>query len=184
MRLYNSRAYRRKGIKMAQVPVYRASVQGGGSNSKLGSASVRVNATDGKAYVAAADATARLATDVGVLIAATQNMMAINGTTGWSEYDLASEFVNDAFAFPDEDANLYRSNKFKVTYATTNGGLPVRESIYIPFRSTSSDLESNGMNVNLADTIPAAYVAALVATGISSYGTAITSVIEITVNDD
>jgi len=168
---------------MTQVPIYRAAVQVGDSAGRFASATVRVNATDGKAYVAAADGTARLATDVGALIAATQNMMDVNGTSGWKKYALASDFINDAFAFPAANANLYNSNQFKVTYRTTNNGVPTDESIYIPIHSDGLVIESNGINVDLTDTVPAAYVAALIATGLSSFGTAITAVSEITIND-
>jgi len=168
---------------MAQVPKYTAAVQLGDSAHRFGSASVFVNAADAKAYVAAADATARLATDVGVLLAATLAMTDANGTSGWKRFAVGSDFINDAFAFPALVPAKYLSNHYKVTYNTTNAGFPTVESIYIPIHAAGVAMESNGVNVDLTDTIPAAYIAALVATGISSYNTAILSVIEITVND-
>lgn len=168
---------------MAQVPKYIAGVQVGDSAKHLGSASVIVAAADAQAYVAAADTAARAATDVGALLTATLALMGADSTTGWRKYSIQSDFISNAFVYAAKDADLYVSNQWKVTYQTTNAGLPTIESIYIPARTQGGTMESNGVNLTLGSGIGATYAAALVATGLSSFLTAISAVSEITVND-
>jgi len=168
---------------MAEVAKYIAGVQVGDSAKHLGSASVIVNTADAKAYVAAADATARAATDVGTLLTATLALQGANSTTGWRKWSVQSDFINDGFVYAAKDADLYNSNQWKVTYQTTNAGLPTIESIYIPARTAGGTMESDGIHLTLASGIGATYATALVATGLSSFLTAITAVNEITAND-
>jgi hypothetical protein len=168
---------------MAEVAVYHASVQVGDSAKRLGSFTVRVSASSAKAYVAAADAAARAATVIGILLDDAFDLMDIDAATGWKKYSVESSFISDAFAFPASDADLYLSNKWKITYATTNAGIPVVESIYMPVRATDLPMESNGINLDLTTTAVDNFIAALILPGLSSFGTAITEVLEITVND-
>ena len=170
---------------MAIQEVFYASVQVGGSaaNQRLASASVRVGAIDARAYIAAADQTARDATKVGLLLDSLIDMTIAAGSNAYKMWRLDSQFINDAYAPPAANDDVYNSNKWKVTYMTTNGGLPVKESFYIPQRETGFEMESNGVNVVLTDTEAANLITQLLDTGISSYGTAITSVVEIVAND-
>lgn len=170
---------------MAIQEVFFASVQVAGSskNQRLASASVRVSPTDARAYIAAADQTARDATKVGLLLDSLIDMTIAAGSNAYKMWRLDSQFINDAYAPPAIDADVYNSNKWKVTYQTTNNGLPTLESFYIPQRETGFVMESNGINVDLTDTEAANLIVQLLDTGVSSYGTAITSVVEIVAND-
>lgn len=168
---------------MAEIPVYFASVQVGDSAKHLGSFSVRVSASSAKAYVAAADAAARAATVIGIMLDDAFDLMDINPSTGWKKYSVESSFISDAFAFPAADADLYLSNKWKITYSTTNAGIPAVESIYMPCRATDLPMESNGINLDLTTTAVDNFIAALILPGLSSFGTAINEILEITVND-
>lgn len=168
---------------MGEVAKYIAGVQVGDSAKKLGSASVVVAAADAQAYIAAADATARAATDVGVLLAATLALQGANSLTGWRKWSVQSDFINDAFVYAGKDADLYNSNKWKVTYQTTNASLPVIESIYIPARTAAGTMESDGRHLTLGSGIGQTYANALIATGLSSFLTPITAVNEIVTDD-
>jgi len=169
---------------MAIVERFMARLQIGGSNGRLASTSQAVGATDARAYIAAANQAARDATKVGLLLDSLIDMTLAEGSNYYKEWGLDSSFINDAFAYPAADADIYASNKFKVTYATTNASLPVIESVYISFRADDVEMESDGIHVVLEDGGKVAnYVTQLLDTGISSYQTAITAVNSITVND-
>jgi len=169
---------------MAIVERFIARVQIGGSNGRLASGSQIVGATDARAYIAAANQAARDATKVGLLLDGLIDMTEAEGSNYYKEWGLDSAFINDAFVYPAPDADIYASNKFKVTYTTTNAGLPVIESVYIPFRATDVEMESDGIHVVLEDAGKAEnYCTQLVDTGLSTYGTAIIAVQSITVND-
>lgn len=168
---------------MASVPQYFAGSQYGDSGSHLGSTSVGVSSTDGKAYVAAADDSARAASKVGLLLAAISNMTdAASGVQIKSDH-VDTVIVNGTFAYQDDQAKIYNSNRWRVTGMTTNGGLPVKDSFTIPQRSGALDMESNGVNVDLNGTEAADLVVQILDTALSKYGTAFTSVIEIVAND-
>lgn len=168
---------------MAEVMVYIAEVQVGDSAKHKASASVFVGATDAKAWFAAADKAARDASKVGLLLDATLDMMEADGTTGYKSKGVSARAINDAFAFPSKDADIYNSNKWKVTYTTTNAGIPATESIYIPQHTTGQAMESNGVNADISTGDASAYITQLLDTGISSFQTAILTVTEILVND-
>lgn len=171
---------------MAEIEYFIASLQIGASNKKLGSCSQRVGAADARAYIAAADATARAATKVGLLLDSLIDITIAQATNIWKKWSLESNFVNSSFAYAPKDGDVYKSQALKVTYQTTNGSLPVIESNYVYFRRTDYVMAPDGVNV-LIDTGDNAeienYIAQLVDTGLSSYGTAITAVDSITVND-
>jgi len=172
---------------MAIVEKFIASLQIGGSNQRLGSISQRVSAADARAYVAAADQTAREATKVGLLLDGILDITIAEATNIYKQYALTSEFVNDAFAYAPEDGDVYKSQALKVTYQTTNAGLPVTESTYVYFRRTDYVMAPDGVSVVLtggSNTDIENYITQLLDTGLSSYGTAITAVNSITVNDE
>lgn len=172
---------------MAIVERYIAGLQIGGSNQRLGSTAIRVGATDAKAYMAAADQTAREATKVGLLLDSLIDITMAKATNIYKEYYLNSSFINDAFAYAPKDGDVYKSQALKVTYTTTNGGLPVTESDYVYFRRTDYVMESDGVTVQItggANTDIENFITQLLDTGISSFNTAITAVLSITVNEN
>lgn len=167
---------------MAEVPVYTAYVTVGDSAKKMSSVEARVSAVDAKAWIAAADQTARDATAVGTLLSAFFTLMM---SSQYYAKGVRSEMVNDAFVYPTPDAEAYNSNKLKISYKTSLNGLPRNLEFTIPQREASSyTLESNGINVSLtAQTDIPDLIVQILATMDSLYGTAITAVNEITVND-
>jgi hypothetical protein len=168
---------------MAEVPVYTAKVTVGDSAKKFSTVGLRVDATDAKAWFAAADTAARAATKVGLLQAAIFNVMLSS-----QQYSFAveGEMVNDAHVFPSLESNAFNSNKLNVSYRTTNAGLPRDLTFTIPQREpTSFEMESDGITVVLDDADEVAdLVAQIIDTMVSSYGTAVTAVNKITLNDD
>lgn len=173
---------------MAIVEQFIASLQIGGSNGRLGSCSQRVGAVDARAYLAAADQTARDATKVGLLLDSLIDITLAKATNIYKKYAIESNFINDAFGYAPKDGDVYKSQALKVTYNTTNAGIPVTESVYVYFRRTDYIMASDGVNVVLGvggtnDDVNN-YVTQMLDTGLSSYGTAITAVTAITVNDE
>ena len=167
---------------MAIVEKFIASVEVGDSASKLASASIRVGAGDARAYVAAANQAARDATDVGILLLAALDVTEVQATNHYKKWSMQCDFVNDGFTYFAETDHIFNSNKLKVTYSTTNGGIPAKESLYIPMRYSS--LTYNGVNVVMNDGAEMeAFLDALIANGLSSYGSAILDVLSVTVND-
>jgi len=167
---------------MAEVPAYYATVSVGDSAKKITTVRLRVDATDGKAYVAAADKAARDATKVGLLQLALFSLML---SSQYYSFGLDTVMYNDAFAYPDPETNAFNSNKLNVSIKTSVGGLPRNLEFTIPQREPSSfEMESNGINVVLVDGGDVQDLCEqIVDTMLSSYGTAVTSVNEITVND-
>lgn len=168
---------------MATVPQYIASTQYGDSGKHLGSASVYVSATDAKAYVAAADDSARAATKVGLLLTSVSNMTDAAGGVQIKHDEVATIMINGTFAYQDKDDKIYNSNRWRVTGLTTNNGIPVQDSFTIPQRAAGLVMESNGVNVDLGGTEALDLIAQVLDTALSRYGTAFTSVIEIVAND-
>jgi len=169
---------------MAEVVSYIASVQVGDSAGKLGSASFIVNAADAAAYVAAANAAARAATDVGVLLLAALGISRADALSGWRKWSLQSDFLNDAFAFPEADDALYITNRWKVTFSTTNAGIPTTDTVYVPiYLITGVVMESDGISANLADPPVSVFVTAFEATALSRFRTAVGEVLSIQRND-
>jgi len=107
------------------------------------------------------------------------------GTNGYKKWSLESNFINDSYAAPADDAGIYNSNKWKVTGQTTNGGLPAVDTFYIPqYLVTGVQMESDGISANLDDAgIMANLVVQILDTAISKYGTAFTSVLSVQRND-
>lgn len=169
---------------MAEVPTYIASVQFGDSAKRLGSASFIVSAADAQAYIAAANAAARLATDVGVLLDRAVKITRATGQNYWKKYSLQADFINDAFLYPGAEDGIYITNRWKVTFSTTNAGIPAVDSLYVPeYLITGVVMESDGISANLDDAPVSDFVSSLLATGLSKYRTAITGVLSIQRND-
>lgn len=173
-----------QGDDMAIVEQFIASAQLWDSAQKLASASFYVGAVDARAYLAAADQTARDATKVGLLLNAAINMTHAEGEQYYRKYSVEANFVNDQAENASPADQFYNSNKWKVTCETTRAGLPALDTVYIPMRDpTQVTMQSDGVSVNL--TLPAAddLIAQIVDTALSKYGTAITGVVSITAND-
>lgn len=169
---------------MAIVEQFLASLQVGDSATKLGSGSVRVSPTDARAYIAAADQTARDATKVGLLLDSFIDVTRAVATQTYRKYSVECNFINDAFVYPAEDAGVYISNKWKVTGATTNNGLPAVDTFYIPeYLVTGVEMESDGISADLDEEPMANLVVQVLDTALSKYGTAFTSVISVQRND-
>jgi len=169
---------------MAIVEQFLASVQVGDQAKLLASASVRVSPADARAYIAAADQTARDATDVGLLLDALIDVTRAAGTNGYKKWSVESNFINDAYTPPDITTGIYNSNKWKVTFRTTNNSLPAVDTIYIPqYLLTGVVMESNGIFADLTDPPVSNLVTQLEATGLSKYGTAILEVLTVERND-
>jgi hypothetical protein len=168
---------------MAEVPVYIAKVTVGDSKKRHSTVSLRVDATDAKAWFAAADTAARAATKVGLLQAAVFSLMASSQRYSFA---VEGEMVNDAHVYPDPETNVFNSNKLNVSIKTTNAGLPSNLTFTIPQREPSSfEMESDGGSVVLADGGDVEdLVTQIIDTMLSSYGTAVTAVNKITLNDD
>lgn len=169
---------------MATIPFYEAYVTVYDSAKKAGRVGLRVDATDGKAYVAASDDAARAATKVGLLLAAVTDLIIAAGTAEY-KHGVDSGFLNDTFAYPAPALKYYRSNKVRVDYSTTNNGLPATGSFSIPMRDPEElTMESNGINITLADGAAVAELVTQIAdTLLSSYGTACV-VQEASINDE
>lgn len=173
---------------MASVLYAEAYTIVGDSAKKKARVGLRVDSTDAKAYVAAADDAARAASKVGVLLAAVEAMQLPHDAPAIYKRGLDYGFLQDDFAFPAFSSGIYRSNKLKVDFSTTNAGLPATGFFTIPcYDEAEITMESNGINVVLSGLGVSAEVTALIAavadTMLSSYGTA-GAVIEITVNDE
>lgn len=170
---------------MAIQEVFLASLQVGDSNKgALASGTVRVSPADARAYIAAANQAARDATDVGLLLDAMIDVTRAVGTNQYKKWSVQCDFINDTFAPPSKDAAIYNSNKWKVTFRTTNNGLPTVDTIYIPeYLVAGVTMEADGISASLTVAPMDNLVTQLVATGLSKYGTAITSVVSVQRND-
>jgi len=169
---------------MAIVADPLASVQVWDSANHKASASFHVTEADAKSYVAAANQAARDATNAGLLLVAALDMTQAHASNHYKKWDIDSQYVNDAATQEPTTDMIYNSNRLKVTYSTTNAGLPTIESLYIPMRRDDLPMESDGVTVQLVDgAFVEAFCDALIAHGRSSFLTAITDVLSITVND-
>lgn len=169
---------------MAIVEQFIASLQVGDSAKLFGSGSVRVSPTDARAYIAAADQTARDATKVGLLLDSFIDVSRAAASNFYKKYSVESNFINDAFVYPATGDAIYKSNKWKVTGATTNAGLPAIDSFYIPeYLVTGVVMESDGISADLTDEPILNLTVQVIDTALSKYGTAFTSVLSVQRND-
>jgi len=154
------------------------------SAGKYAEFAVRVGAADAQAYVAAANDAARLATDVGILLN-TVEVLFIGGDSAVEKRGVRTEAVNDGFTPVDPEAEIYNSNKLNVHYTAFVGGLNRGFIITIPQRDPADyTVNTDGITVTqgLSDAIDN-FVTAFSNTGLSLYGTAISPVMTIDVND-
>jgi len=169
---------------MAETEVGRASVEVGDSAGHLASASFRVTPAKARLYFAAADAAARLATDVGKLLNRALLITQANATTGWKRRQVQIEWVSDAFVYADESAGIYNSNRWKVTGSTTNNGVPAIDTVYVPeYLISGVVMESDGISADLSDPPVSDFVTEFVNTALSKYGTAFSVVLSIQRSD-
>jgi len=162
--------------------VYEAYTNVQDSLERVGSFSVRVNETDGKAWVAAVGDAAKLATDVGILLDAAETLF-LAGGTGVLERGVRVRSVNDTFLAVDSAAEIFNSNKLNVSYSSPVAGLPRNFSLSLPQRNTAGyTAVKNMVTLNLADDMQA-FLDALANTGLGVYGGAISTVFEVTLND-
>lgn len=168
---------------MAYVEKFIASVTSGDQTTQLRAVSVPVTAALARLWFAAADHAARMATGVGLLLNALNDAQASDGTPGINKYSVTGDDFNDAYAPPAVGTDIFNSNAIKLTYATTNGGVPVKESIYIYQRLDTLTFNSDGKTYDITTSPFVNIGTQLVATGRSSYGTAITALISATPND-
>jgi len=172
---------------MADIGYFKAYFVVQDSTKRKARVELRVDSTDAKAYVAAADTTARAATKVGLLLAAVIALV-LDMPDALYAWGLDYGFLLDTFSPPIPEDKYFRSNKLNVAYATLNNGLPATGGFTIPMRLESViNMETNGENVTIAGAGASAEITALITqivdTLLSSYGTAVTDVLEITVND-
>jgi len=170
---------------MASVPAYYAVLSVSDSQQRVTNVELRVDATDGKAYVAAADDATRAASKVGLLLDAIFDVINSSlGGVGTKFTGVYTRILNGSWSAFTPDAEVFNSNKLNVSMTTTNAGMPAKVSFSIPQRNPAAyDMESNGLNLDLVDDPETAnLVAQINDTVLSVYGTAV-SVVEITVND-
>lgn len=168
---------------MAYVAKYMAGVTSGDSAKQKRSVAIAVTEAKAKLWYAAADQTARESTDVGLLLKALNDAQSSDGTTALYSYYVNAEYINDAYTPPAYDGDIYNSNRIKLTYRTTNAGIPVDESIYITQRSSTLPFNSDGKSYDITASPFPNIETQLIATGRSSYGTAITALVEAIPND-
>lgn len=172
---------------MADIDFMKAYIVVQDSAQKKARVELRISAADAQAYVAAANTAARAATKVGLLLESIEELILDTPDCIYA-WGVDYGFLLDTFSPPVPEDKFYRSNKLKVDYNTTNAGLPATGSFTIPMRDESDiNMESNGINVTKSGAGATAQILDLVAqvldTVVSSYGTAVTAVSEITVND-
>jgi len=168
---------------MAYVAVYYAGVVSGDAAKQKRAVAVRVTEAKAKLWFAAADQTAREATDVGLLLKSLNDAQMSDGDNSLNSYYVHGDYLNDAYAPPAADSDIYNSNKVKLTYSTTKGGVPAVESIYITQRSDTLPTNPDGKSYDITASPFANMETQLIATGLSSYGTAITGLVEAIPND-
>jgi hypothetical protein len=154
------------------------------SANKYSEFAIRVGVADAQAYVAAANDAARLATDVGVLLN-TVEILFLGGDTAVEKRGVRYEAVNDGFTPVDPEAEIYNSNKLNVHYTAFVAGLNRGFIVTIPQRDPADYVvNTDGITVTqgLGDAIDN-FVTAFSNTGLSLYGTAISPVMSIDVND-
>lgn len=149
------------------------------------SASFRVSPANARAYLAAADQSARDASKVGLLLS---TALAITSVAGLPDSvkvaaHVGIDWISDNLVKPT--GSVYRSNKWKVTGRTTNGVLPAIDTVYIPEALLSGvTMESDGISASLTTNPTLAFVTQFLDTALSKFGTAFTSVLSIQRNDE
>jgi len=168
---------------MAYIEKFEAGVQSGDQTGQKRSASVRVSPALARLWFDAADHAARMATAVGLMLNSLNDAQASDGLNSIYEFYVTGHDINDTYAKPALATNTFNSNSIKLTYSTTNAGIPVTESIYIPQRLAGLPLNPDGKSYNITASPFVVMNTNLIAAGLSSYGTAIIAIVEAIPND-
>lgn len=150
---------------MAEVSRYLLSITAIDGVNRTSVIQYYVSAADGKAYVAAADAAARAASNVGLLI------LAVDGMTEMEliQWSLAAEFAQDSPGpMPD---TILRGNK--LSFTLRSGGRNLTSTI--PGRDPASYTQAvDSLNVDLtAPPAMATFITAVNATVKDNFGNAV-----------
>jgi len=168
---------------MAFVEKFIAGVQSVDQTNQKRSAAIRVSPADARLWFAAADHAARLATDVGLLLLSLNDAQYSDGTSSIYEFYVEGHDISDTVTVPDGDPEVFNSNGIKVSFSTTNGGIPAIDSITIPQRDAGLPLNSDQKTYDITQSPFANMETQMVATGLSKYGTAIIAMLEAVPND-
>jgi len=169
---------------MALQEIGRATASVLDAAGKQASASFNISVADAEAWVAAADQTARNATNAGKLLRTALNITRATGTDAEKTYEVSKIVINDAAAAPASDSGIYNSNKWKVTGRTLNGVLPAIDTVYVPqYLITGVVMESDGISALLSDPPVSLFIVEFLATALSKFYTPFTSVLSIQRND-
>lgn len=168
---------------MAYIQRGRGSITSGDRAKQKRTVSIPVSLADAKLWVAAADHAAAMATNAGFLLLALNDLQDSDGTDTIYMFSMTVEDINDAYAPPLFSTEVLNSNKIKLTYRTTNNGIPVDESIYIFQRKSTLTKNSDGKSYNITVAPFVNLSTVMLATGLSSYGTPITALVEAIPND-
>jgi len=168
---------------MAYVRRALFGISSGDRANQVRSVPLYCSMADGQGWVAAADHAAAMATDLGLLMLALNDLQESDGLDSIEKFYVSIEDVNDAYAPPLFSTEVLNSNKIKLTYRTTRAGLPVEESVYITQRKSTLTKNTDGKSYNLTASPFPNLSTQMLATGISSFGTAITALVEAIPND-
>jgi len=168
---------------MAYVRRALFGITSGDRANQIRSVPLYCSLADGQAWVAAADHAAAMATDLGLLMLALNDLQESDGLDYINKFYVSIEDVNDAYAPPAFSTEILNSNKIKLTYRTTRASLPVEESVYITQRKSTLIKNTDGKSYNLTSSPFPNLSTQMIATGLSSYGTAITALVEAIPND-
>jgi len=158
-------------------------ISSGDRAKQIRSVSIYLDFDAAQAWVAAADHAAVMATPAGLLLASLNDAQESDGTNYIQKFYVEIQDVNDAYAPPLFSTEVLNSNKIKLTYRTTRAGLPVDESIYITQRLSTLTKNTDGKSYNTTVSPFVNMQTQLIASGLSSFGTPITAIVEAIPND-
>jgi len=170
---------------MAYAAKYIAGVSSGDVTKRTKSVALPVTEAKAKLWYAAADHTARMATDVGLLLASLNDAQLSDASPNTiNSYYVHMDDYNDAYVPPTVETETFNKNAIKLTFQTTVGGVPALDTIYIPQRDPASlTMNSDGKSYDITASPFPNIQTQLLATGRSKFGTAITALIEAVPND-
>lgn len=160
-----------------------AGVQSVDQTGQKRSAAIRVAPADARLWFAAADHAARMATKVGLLLLALNDAQYSDGTSAIYEFYVEGHDISDTVVLPDGDPEVFNSNGLKVSFSTTNAGIPAIDSIFIPQRDAGLPLNSDGKSYDIEASPFSNMSVQMLDTGLSKYGTAIIELLEAIPND-
>jgi len=138
---------------------------------------------DAVTWASAADHAAAMGTDLGLLMLALNDLQDSDTTDTIQKWYVTLEDVNDAYAPPAFSTEILNSNKIKLTYRTTRASLPVEESVYVTQRKSTLTKNSDGKSYDISVAPFINLSTQMLATGLSSFGTPITAIVEAIPND-